>query len=1549
MTKMKLTAAGATLLGTTLADGTPRYWIGYYGLAYVDRNKVPLAEAASTGLLAAHVDPDNPGNNYLGDYIYNIWQGDMVNGYAQNNPEDTAAATLFGLTMYDKSVRTNYRYVYKDGHNNLVAWKSISNGNGENTLERKGVMVYEGDSGSGSSMPVPAPLYYGGEPSDSQIVVNSSESESIPVSSDYRYYVGTRDSGPYGWKDSSDTQETADGTVQDADLLSSISNFNKFHGTVSSEGYGVSSVSSCHNMSRATKLFPISYYSVVNDNGQKLAETKYSDNSPARKPLATAVKFSIDLSPITSDSGYTALNYEADENIDDQDVTGKALFETKYVSFRFNRVGIYAVPMTVHRYSTDSSTNDCNLQKVQFEIDGDAEPILVAVADVNDTVVSDRPEEGGVAKFSLEFILKFGDGEHETPVENSTAVYYNLYENDATTWYKNQLLASASISEAVTDLSLEMNALKQHVNDVKECCAQDMDLSQYALKNHTHDYLKNLVDGREQPGAVRGIDTCPEGDGKNIVSIFGLGANAPEGTVKSAVLNGLSAWDASGTTVIPDSYLYGEGFIPSSEVPDTGCITFEQVKAIVSVMGARWLVDNVLTSTGCVEPGETDPDPDTLGSAYVWTGPDTYAMISVLDDAVENVPLDPGGADKCQAIVIMDAESEQMFADGYSAGPDSLVLGNNTAASGKCSLVQGSKVYTDSDFVTALGSDQVKVENSEFITVSGAHGFDIGESKDSILFGAGNAGGPGKLYTSLDNVQYSIVGGSFSGGENQSMCNGITTTIWLGGISEQVDPYGATGVVRGSVISGSVKLGMGIGGTSAENSVILHDHQSPDRRISGQVIDSVRLGDGYSAYLYGGHKPELDEKIDISGSIAIHANVHDYYDKNEVNYRAFKDQDFTLPSIMDSVVISANICKPVNKSFITADGTDVASISVNDPSIPTAIDTVSSRDIILGNGCRIGEGTLDSILIGGGMKTTSGLHAVIGIGDGDNFGHWFNDTAVPLDEFNGKVEGGTISDGRYVILGSGNLRVWDDDSGELVYTSLSGSPDGMYFGVEVSGGHPVYNPSMERIINLVDPSRSGEDIERFDRTVSVGSTRLNRMNAGAIENGVVIGGGNKIGCPGKPSTELLVIGEGNVLDYADLTNVAVIGTGNQFTVRGDMKYPYGVDSDGNLLYPTVKNVQIIGDGIELQLDSPDPYATHEFKDALVLLDHRYDLSVLSVYPHPVKYFNTPSDAYPQGLWTIGGAAGNYSTYEYNFTIDPRAFTNYRDAWAEIEPQDGTTIWQNFITTGNTVDPRWPEVTELAESMQSEDDVYQAGLVIPANDLHVGYRNPFHNQHRSDIRLMIHKPDAPMVYTGGIAIAGKPILSDTSGQYNYGLIKLGHVSKPVAYISTSPNGSPLLWNWSAFGNNVIQPISITGTTTCPYGGRSLMIDGTQELDGTMHLVLSNTASMMAYATQVQSVDTDATIVPTKDYIYRVNIGDNVTVEFTMPTQEYLADGSEFMVDVQAIGTDSEVTVMSAFGGDVTLESGKMYLIRKVTASSGVGSKYMIIPIYTGPGL
>lgn len=1438
---MKLTTFGKSILAPLEhAAGSPRFWIGYYALAYVpDRENDPIDEAAERGQLT-----------HTGDIIYNIWQGDMLNGYAQNNPEDTAAASLFGLTLYDKSIRTNYRYVYDPGNpndpskparNRLVAWESISNGNGENTLERKGVHIYKGKTGTTADdeedvgLPIPAPLYYEGDPSEETISLNLGPHENTEVSSDYRYYVGTRggDIDNYGWQDSSKTHEDDSGFVRDSELLTSISNFNKFHGTVSAEGYGVSSVSSCHNMSRATKYFPISHYTVVNDNGKKVAETKRTDKV---NPLATAIKFTIDLSPITADTGYTALNYEPGNVVDDQEQEQNDVYKSKYVSFKFNRIGIYAVPMTVHRYSTESSTDECNLQKVQFEIDSAAEPQLFAIADVNETVISDNPSEssednpgysGGVAKFNLEFILHVDD-EKDNDLEMRTAVYYDLYERDATTWFKNQLLASASLSEAMTDLSLEVNAIKQQVGGAgKECCSQDLDLSRYALKNHTHDYLKNLVDGVDKAGSVRGIYTCEEGDGKDIVSLFGLTQSAPSGALKSCILHSISSWESGTTTTIPDSYVYGEGYLPTGGVPRTDCITKEQVTTILKVMGVNWFLTNVV-DPGYKVPGETAArDPDNM---YIWVSSTEYAKIDVHTGEVTFNTFNVGSTDMYQAIVITDADAEPLFSDGYSVGVDSLALGESTAAAGDYSLVQGNLVYSNSDYATILGSKSVKCDNSPNMTIVGASGFDITDSDTSIVFGDG-IGIPGSgsnRPTKLKKLHYSIVGGNFYESGDNLMTNGITASMWLMQQTGVCGGYGANGTITGSVITGNAYFG-GTGASSVANSLVLRFGQNPARRTYGNFDGSIMLGEGTSNYdHYWIEGEELDRKVDVKHSIALEANLHDYLSTSEQKYNVHLGTDVTAPSLYNSIVALANIHKPVGGSLILSNGgLEIGGFSVNEPVQSSNQYAGGNNSIITMDGGRVGGGTQYSLVVGSGGTIPTETQSFIAIGSGIYAGNRYDDTVISLADFNAQVADGTIKDGSYAIIGDGNLTVWNEDAGMYTTVALSGGTNNIYRGVEVTNKHPKYSART----TVVREMRYNNTTPTWSKKIDLGSTNNNRVNSGAWAEGISVGNGHRLGCPGNNINGILCVGNGNDGAYTNAHFVSMVGGGITLNAAGR-----AYAANGDLpVFPNVEDVHIFNSGCNLGLGSLDPYATNEFKDALVLLDNNYDPTVMGIFQHPVAYYSQPNDSSPTQTWAIDW---NDPDNASAFMIDPYLFDNYKEAWAHCAEEagktraDGEAVWNAYSTSGGVHDPTdmsvsWGTVTQYAEAHQSESDTYRGNNP----DLH-GFTDPFKGKTRAQIRTMIGKPKVPMIYTGGIALAGYPT---GTGDQNFGLIKLGHVSKPVAYIKQYP-----VADWGGSTANLLSPVSVTGTTDCPYAGMVLAIDGKQEIDGTMHLVLAKKA-------------------------------------------------------------------------------------------------------------
>lgn len=1351
MTNIKLTELGRNLLAPLDdAAGAPKYWIGYYALAYVpNRENDSLADAARNNKLTS-----------TGDVIYNIWQGDMVNGYATENPDDTAAASLFGLTLYDKSIRTNYRYVYVPGdgrtekpHNTLVAWESVSDGHGENTLVRKGAAVYNGATDeSASELPIPAPLYYRGEP-DVGNAPNSGNGDEPDVSADYRYYVGTRSGGPYGWQDSANTQ--SEQRVDDPTLLQSISNFNKFHGPVSSEGYGVSSVSSCHNMSKATKYFPISHYTVVNDNGKKVAETKNTS------PNATAIKYTIDLTPITSDVGYTALNYEAGDSGDDQDAENQELYTSKHISFRFNRVGIYAVPMSIHRYSTDRDAEGCNLQKVQFEIDGDAEPILVAVADVNDTIISDNPNEGGVAKFGLDFIIHVPD---ESELETSTAVYYNLYENDATTWYKNQLLASASISEAVTDLSLEMNAIKQQVGGAgRECCAQTTSHDQYAPRNHTHDYLKNLVDGIGKPGAVRGIYTCEEGDGRGIVSPF------------------------------------GDGVTP-----------------------------------------------------------------------------------------------ETMFASGYSVGPNSLVLGDSTAASGENSIVQGKLAYSNSDYTTILGSENVRCKDSTGVTMLGSSGYSVSECDGSVLFGNGfnSTDEPSEL----SGVHQSILGGSF-----------------VGSVSD----------VRGSLLIGDMQLGKTPTYDAARNALVLRTGDDPEFRVRGQMHNSIAIGDGYDKVYTEGHDADgLDRNINFYSSLNIAGNTHNYLTHNLETWCTFQSKTPEAPEMQCAIQVGGCIDQLLRTSILMSTGnSELGHFSINNTLTHEGSNPVlgARSSILIGDSNVYGENIDSVVAIGSQMHIPNNSVGSIIVGSTIGASDWKDDVVMTPDEFNQHVSDGDLTlNAHYVILGNGTIKI-SDGLGGYIDQVLSGESDGIYAGIFVDAdGVITYNP-MKKVIFTAN---------YYERTVGEYNARFARLNPEKLKYSLILGGQNAI--DSIDTCNLSVVGNSNTVEKLGIANVSIFA--NETTINGQA---YLV-SDGRPVYPSMKDTHIFGSGITLELDSTDPYATHSFNNAIINLTDAYSdnlPAILGVFPHPVKYNSIPHDDILSQTWSIG--FGNVNANNEPFHIDPCYFENYKRAWEQYDSVNGLTIWENYRTETGYGSDDWGPVTALAELDQQEDDIYRGHPLY-------GYKDPFAGKTRAKIRAMITKPEAPMVYTGGIALAGKL----TGGALdNYGLIKLGHESKPVAYVNANP-----VAGWGVA--DLLSPTSITGTITCPYGGMVLAIDNEQELDGTMHLVLrknvptSNTQFDGELYYENCTADTNIKPRKGKHYIVGCSNGVNITILRSDNYMNYgdeccvvVKDGSLGTVTVEGISTGTYGNAIGDLIGEHTLSPGKSYLLRKVeyTEPSEITSK------------
>lgn len=198
--------------------------------------------------------------------------------------------------------------------------------------------------------------------------------------------------------------------------------------------------------------------------------------------------------------------------------------------------------------------------------------------------------------------------------------------------------------------------------------------------------------------------------------------------------------------------------------------------------------------------------------------------------------------------------------------------------------------------------------------------------------------------------------------------------------------------------------------------------------------------------------------------------------------------------------------------------------------------------------------------------------------------------------------------------------------------------------------------------------------------------------------------------------------------------------------------------------------------------------------------------------------------------------------------------------------------------------------------------------------------------------MIGKPNAPMIYTGGIALAGYPTGTDNK---NFGLIKLGHVSKPVAYIKQNP-----VADWGGSTASLLSPVSVTGTTDCPYAGMVLAIDGKQEIDGTMHLVLAKKAGGGSGGTTTFTrsqipVTGDATETMEAGHEYSIG-GTSGTLTFDVGSMQL---GEESLVIVPASGPSVKISGQ-------TLNAGTTYLIRRASyiasASSTPSAAALAIP-------
>lgn len=565
--KTQITRKGAELLATSSTASGQNWWIGWYALAYVPQEiKDEEGERLTSGSTKLTTK---------GDIIYNIFQGDN-NGEGQVSVNENSQ---FGIVNYDSNVKKHYRYVMDStGRNNLVTWMSGDGGLLRGAYVYRGANMVLNDNGeesevTASEMPLPAPLFYAGEDIAANgftvkgmneflsgglndyypthtAKVDGEVTEVPSISTDFRNYESYKSGVAVGENLSEDYSENlplkrgeydmdSDGWVrsdmtytQNEDYTMkqefnaycteywkalSISNFNKYCAPVNSAGLAYNEDAGCRNMAKVTKYFPIYSYDVIS--------TKETESNEYVTGIKLGIKLNITSNKMGDENYFdaqceqnsdgTGVAYVNQAFKDIKDGSDNQIFSSKSISFKFNRIGIYAVPMRQYGCTGDNKT------VAQYQIDTEKEPVLFAICDWDSAqVLSDNGE--GLSTFESDIAIDLSMAVDDSGIIRDSAIYYNLYEDTAIDWYKNQLLANASMSEAIIDMQMQLGNIQQHMDaDESKCCNAEGDNNEYALKNHTHPYMKNLVDAQDyKVNSVRNIKALEEG--ANTPAIYNL-------------------------------------------------------------------------------------------------------------------------------------------------------------------------------------------------------------------------------------------------------------------------------------------------------------------------------------------------------------------------------------------------------------------------------------------------------------------------------------------------------------------------------------------------------------------------------------------------------------------------------------------------------------------------------------------------------------------------------------------------------------------------------------------------------------------------------------------------------------------------------------------------------------------------------------------------------------------------------------------------------------------------------------------------------------------
>ena len=734
-------------------------------------------------------------------------------GYAGGISDNSAGGDLFGLSMYARNVKKHYRYTLDtNGNNNLVTWVNDPNVSGmmlgattyagtdgfvSSTLPIPAPLYYLGDVTGHTSASTFFPSIAVSSLNGASIyryanyTYGSSQTMEFPlVSADYRGYVDSAGNGiaaayNYTWTgsqfDSFDISATisalgsnvesyfcaastlvtdvSGGTTPSTLCKSlwkalSVSNYNRFHSTVGSLGNVLSSDLGSRNMAKTTKFFPIANYKVIDST------TGYTAGGVLRE-VASAISLTvdIDLAPNTKGPGSsdTGLNFDENSNLlffdkydRSSDVPGQpTIFNKTETSFKFNRIGLYAIPMVQAPYSiqaantTSTTGTECT---VQFQIDPDAEPVLFAVVDFDNTVyLSDTGD--GLHRFTADFNVNFNSDSSvlDSSLVRDSVIFYNMYEDDALRWYQNQLITNASTQNAIIEFGLEVSHLKsQFANLVSKCCPPTNYDSRYALKSElqTVKTLRNLSDALyANDGGLKGVDTKAEG--------------YTDSTFTTGYILGLDSVSLGQGTIVQANYSYAGGNTSSiygtiSGVASSASRSLSQ-NSFIGSAATSTIQNNKCTFIGTgINISFTG---DNVNS-YSYNGSVTGYGISVVNSSY-----------------VFIGTGHEITINGNGASYSNMLNGNNIS-------------YT----VTGSGVSYVNVFNGANITLTG----DMTESTilngDSLTFNSSRYSVFGGIsHSSAQNVDYAYM----LAGAYNTMATGVGSA-YLGIVGGQNNEYTGT-------------------------------------------------------------------------------------------------------------------------------------------------------------------------------------------------------------------------------------------------------------------------------------------------------------------------------------------------------------------------------------------------------------------------------------------------------------------------------------------------------------------------------------------------------------------------------------------------------------------------------------------------------------------------------------------------------------------------------------------------------------------------------------